>query len=126
MNKHIFLRVWAIVAGILFVGTIIAASGWGLRVAWGVGLGGLWNLANIWCLAQLVNAWLGSQTSRRRVLQWLFVKCALLYILVVGLLQHPDISLIGFGVGFTVVLMGTVIVLALRAQHLFVPLSHDR
>jgi len=84
----------------------------------GVLAGALWNLASLWCLTQLLRAWLGPHPSRRRVLLWLLVKFPLFYLLVFVLLRHPAISIVGFGVGFTLVLllvMGWVIRQSQRA-----------
>jgi len=126
MNERMIRQVWVWAAGLLIAVASMAAAGWGLRIGWSVGLGGVWNLANLWCLSQLLQAWLGPQASRRRVIQWLLIKFPVLYLLVVGLLQHPDLSVVGFGVGFTVVLMGAVVSLALSSRHLVTPTSHER
>lgn len=67
--------------------------------------GALWNLASVWCLIQLLQAWMGPHPSRRRALLWLLVKFPLLYLLVFVLLRHPAISIVGFGVGFSLVLV---------------------
>ena len=74
----------------------------------GVLAGATWNLASLWCLTRLLRAWLGPQPSRRRVLLWLLVKFPLLYLLVFLLLRQPAISVVGFGVGFSLALLVVV------------------
>ncbi|MBI3088287.1 MAG: hypothetical protein HYY91_05325 [Candidatus Omnitrophica bacterium] len=70
----------------------------------GASTGAVWSLASAWCLARVFRAWLGPRPSRRRVVMWLLVKFPLLYALMVMLLRQPAVSVIGFGVGFTLVL----------------------
>ena len=77
--------------------------------------GGLWNLANLWCLTRLLLAWLGPQASRRRVVGWLLIKFPLLYAMAFFLLRVPDSSALGFGIGFTLVLF---VSLGWYAKHL--------
>ena len=106
-------------------------------LALGVLAGGLWNLANLYCLTRLLTAWLGpprpaghdgrgGRRSTRRVVGWLLVKFIALYFLAFALLRLPGVSPVGFGVGFTVVLIGAVWLLALRARRLVPPVAHDR
>ena len=92
----------------------------------GVLVGGLWNLANLYCLTRLLTAWLGPRRSTRRVVGWLLVKFIALYFLAFALLRLPGVSPVGFGVGFTVVLIGAIWLLALRARRLVPPVAHDR
>jgi hypothetical protein len=75
------------------------------NIALGIAAGALWNLASLWCLARLLKAWLGPTPSTRRVVGWLLVKFPLLYTLIVLLFQVPSLSLAGFGVGFSLVLI---------------------
>ena len=92
--------------------SVLSAAGvatwWDARLALGVLAGGLWNAASLWCLASLLNAWLGPVPSQRRVIGWLAVKFPLLYVLAFGALKLPSVSLIGFGIGFTVTLVAVM------------------
>ena len=120
--------------GILLAGlvaTAIAAMGgapFGVQVALGILAGGLWNVANVWCLARALGVWLSPKLApRRHQIGWFIVKFPLLYAAVFGLVQLPGISLMGFGIGFLVVIMATVFVAlkALTPVHRFVS-SHGR
>jgi hypothetical protein len=71
----------------------------------GLLVGGLWNAINLWCLAHLLRAWIGPRPSRRKVLGWLVVKFPLWYAVAIVLLRQPRISMVGFGAGFTLVLL---------------------
>lgn len=71
-------------------------------------VGGVWNLASLWCLMQVVRAWLGPQPSTRRAVLWLLVKFPLLYLLIFVLLRSPTISIVGFGIGFSMVLLAVM------------------
>ncbi len=90
------------------------------RAAFGIFAGGGWNVLSFWCLAQLLDAWTGPQRSRRRVILWLVVKCPLLYGLAYALVCSPQVSLVGFGVGFSVVLLVMVGGFVWGAQRLIV------
>ncbi len=127
-------------AGGALAAVALAWCTWGPRVALSIAAGGAWNLASLFCLAQLLGAWLGpprppgppflnagagadgksrgGQPSRRRAILWLLVKFPLLYLFVFGLLRAPSVSLIGFGAGFTVVLAGAVAGFALQNRRL--------
>lgn len=94
----------------------VAVPIWGGGAALGIVAGGGWNLASLWCLAQLLDAWLGPHRSTRRVIGWLLIKFPLLYAVAYGLLRLPGVSLIGFSVGFTAVLAAAVALLAISAQ----------
>jgi hypothetical protein len=126
MNERFFMQLWCVVAGILLIPVAAAGTLAGAHMALSVFVGGVWNLVNLWCLAHLLNAWLGPQRSRRRALGWLLVKFPLLYAVVFLLLRYSGVSLLGFGVGFTVVLVGALTLLAIRSRQLFAPVSHDR
>ena len=102
------------------------AAAWGGSTTLGVAAGGAWNLASLWCLAQLLGAWLGPQPSRRRALLWLFMKFPLLYAAVFALLRLPGISAAGFGIGFTLVLVGAIAWLTVHAQRLAGSRSYGR
>jgi len=110
------------------IATLIAWR-WDARAAISVVAGAAWNLASLWCLAQMLAAWLGSSQSadrdsrggrslRRRAIGWLLVKFPLLYVLIVFLFRSPAISLVAFSIGFSVVLMTAVIGLALPSRRL--------
>jgi len=117
MHNRIPHVVWCAAALSTLVASAIA---WpvDLRAAAGVLAGGAWNLASVWCLAHLLNAWLGPRPSRRRAIGWLMVKFPLLYLLVFALLRSPAISLIGFGIGFSLVLAVVVGWFALNVKRL--------
>ena len=118
MNEAVLKSLWKVAAAALIL-LGIAAVWWGPRAAVGVFSGGAWNLANLWCLTRLLAAWLGPQRSTKRVVGWLVVKFPLLYLLVFQLLRHPAMSIVAFGVGFTIVLLTAVTFLAVRAREMF-------
>lgn len=80
------------------------AGSFNARVLTGVAAGAAWNFASLWCLINLLSAWLGPQPSRRRALGWLVVKFPVLYALAVLLVRHAQVSVLGFSVGFTAVM----------------------
>ena len=86
-------------------------------LALGLLAGGLWHLASLGCLAQVLAAWLGPRPSRRRAVLWLLPKIAL-YGGAFQLMQWPALSPLGFGLGFTLVLMTVLTVFAVSAQRL--------
>ena len=94
----------------------VATILWNARAAVGVVTGGLWSLANLWCLERLLSAWLRPQPSRRRALGWVLVKFPLLYFIAFMLLRASFMSLVGFGIGFTVVLAVAIWRFTLRAR----------
>ena len=102
---------------------VAAAPIWGARAGLGIAVGGGWNLLSLWCLAQLLSTWLGPQRSTRRVVWWLLMKFPLLYAAAYGLLRIPFVSLVGFSVGFTAVLVTAVVVLMFHAQRSIMPVS---
>ena len=114
------------VATLVLVCCVAAAWRWGLHAALGVFAGGAWNLASLWCLVQLLNAWLGPAPSRKRVWGWLLVKFPLLYFLAFGLLWTKAVSAVGFGVGFSVVLLVILTGMACQAKHLVITRPHGR
>lgn len=79
-----------------------------------VAAGAAWNLASLFCLRQLLRAWLGPQPSQRRAVAWVLVKFPLLYALVVFFFRSPQLSIVGFSLGFSVVL---AVAMALFARH---------
>ena len=84
-------------------------------LAIGVAAGVAWNGASLWCLTQLLRAWLGPQPSRRRAIIWVVVKFPLLYALTFFLLRNAKVSIVGFGIGFSVVLFAAIGVLWWKA-----------
>jgi hypothetical protein len=95
-------------AGILLASSAIALFGWGAHAGWGLLAGGVWNLVNLWCLSRLLAAWLGPQRSTARVVRWLVIKFPLLYGVAWLLLSRAWVSMVGFGVGFTLVLLAAL------------------
>ena len=94
----------------------VATLLWNARAAVGVIAGGFWNLANLWCLERLLSAWLRPQPARRRALGWVLVKFPLLYLVAFMLFRASFMSLVGFGIGFTVVLAVAIWWFAVRAR----------
>ncbi len=95
------------------------------NLALGIAAGALWNLASLWCLARVLNAWLGPKPSTRRVVGWLFVKFPLLYTLIILLFRVPSLSLAGFGAGFSLVLIAAG-ALMVRGAVRSIPSPHVR
>ena len=87
----------------------------------GVAVGGAWSLASLWCLTRLLASWLGPQRSTRQVVGWLVVKFPLLYLLAFWLMRRPAVSFLGFGVGFSVVLVTAIAGLAIHARRIIPP-----
>jgi len=92
----------------------------------GVLAGGAWNLASLWCLTQLVRAWLGPQPSRRRAIVWLAVKFPLLYAAIFLIFHRGMVSIVGFSIGFSVVLMVAIGWLWWKTQRHVAMGSHGR
>ena len=105
----------------LLLGNVLAALGWGARAGIGVLVGGVWNLASLWCLTRLLDAWCGSHPSHRRVIGWLLVKFPLLYLAVILLFVKRAVPLPAFGAGFTIVLVVAVASLAASMRSLAKP-----
>lgn len=108
MNRTTLLTSGAVAAVIVAVSSVVVAFLWGAPLAIGMLVGGAWHLASLWCLASLLAAWLGPQRSQRTVLGWLLVKFPLLYGAAILLLRHPSMSIAGFALGFTVVLVAVI------------------
>lgn len=125
MSESVLRRLWKVAAGVLVL-PVLAATPWGARAALGVFAGGVWNLANLWCLTRLLGGWLSSQRSKRLVVGWLLVKFPLLYAAAFLMLRHPAVSMIGFGIGFSVVLVTAVCILARHAREMVTPAPHGR
>ena len=84
----------------------------------GIAAGVVWNVASLWCLSQMLGAWLGPRRSTRRALGWLLVKFPLLYAVIVLVFLKRAVSVVGFGIGFTVVLCGAVVAMASQARRM--------
>lgn len=116
---------------ILWVGLVATAltaligRSWGLSMALGIAAGGLWNVANLWCLAKALHAWLQETPTTRRTVLWVLVKFPLLYGAAIALLLKPTISPIGFAIGFSVILATCVIMILLSSFRL-TPVLHGR
>lgn len=123
MGDAFIRRLWRLGSTLLLVSGGLAGSFYGIRGALGVLSGGFWNLINLWCLQNLLNAWLGTTRSTRRVVGWIVLKFLFLYGLVVLLLRHPAISLMGFGIGFTIILISAIGIFAVQARGLIVTVS---
>ena len=91
-----------------------------------VAAGALWNGASLFCLRQLLRAWLGPQPSTRRAIAWVLVKFPLLYVLILFLFRSPGLSIVGFSLGFSVVLAAAIALLACRALPLGRAPTHVR
>jgi hypothetical protein len=100
--------------------------GFGSRIAIGVAAGGAWNLFSFFCLANLLRAWLGPKPSMKRAIGWLLIKFPCLYAAAVLLFVRREISLIAFGVGFTVVLASAAAFLLLQASRCMLRPVHGR
>jgi hypothetical protein len=117
---------------VLYAAAALAAGGLiarlqGATMLAGVLVGAAWNFASLWCLARMLAAWLGPRASRRRALSWLLVKFPLLYLLGFVILRDRSVSIVGFGIGFTIVLAAALVALTVRTQRLLAPVkSHGR
>lgn len=81
----------------------------------GAAAGALWNLLNLWGLRRLSAVWMERGTSRGRAFAWVLVKFPCWYAVAVWLLTQSRVSPVGFGIGFTAVLVVAAI-LAMRAS----------
>ena len=117
MTERPWWPLWGAAAGLLLIGAGVL-SFWSRQAALGVLAGGGWNAASLWSLRRMLGAWLGPRPSWRRALGWLFVKFPCLYLLAFALLRLPTISAMGFGVGFTIVLLLGIVWGARQAMRL--------
>lgn len=103
----------------------------------GLAVGAAWNAVNLWCLTRGLRAWLSAaaatpggpgapRPSRRRAVAWLLVKFPLLYGIAFAILRARLVSLVGFGLGFLLVLVLAIARFALAAQRLTLSQSHGR
>jgi len=126
MTEHPEQLLWPVPTTAAIAAAILALAVGGAPMAGGVLAGGLWNVANLWCLMRLLSTWLTPQPSTRRVLAWAAIKFPLLYLIAVAIFRYLSVSLVGFGIGFTVVLGSAVAVLAIHARQLVRPIAHGR
>lgn len=82
----------------------------------GIGFGILWNLANVWCLKRLLGCWTGDNPSWKKAAVWAMVKFPALYATAYFVLRDGTVSLLGFSLGFTVVLIATCATLVARGR----------
>ncbi len=122
-DRAVLRKLWVIAASALVIAAL-PAWGWGPRAVGSVLAGGLWNLASLWCLSRLLGAWLRPDPHRRVVLGWLALKGALLALLIGVVLRAPWLSFIGFGIGFTIVLIVIVASFAWHARQLVAGQPH--
>ncbi len=109
MNEKTKSRIIRFSAISLAPAAVIAAAGFGARTAAGVVIGGVWNLASLWCLTQMLQAWIGPRPSQRRVIGWLLVKFPLLYAGIFLIFQTKAVPFGAFSVGFTLVLLVAIV-----------------
>lgn len=123
-DRPVKWNLWSVAAAVLVIASLPAWR-WGPRMVASMLVGGLWNVGSLWCLSNLLGAWLRPEPSRRQALGWLLAKCAWIGLLAVVVLRAPWLSFIGFGAGLTVVLMVVVLGLGLKANRL-ASQSHGR
>lgn len=107
----------AIVGISLSVVAGLAGLYWSPTVAIGVFVGAIWNFLNLICLTQGLTVWFDLNDNRldyRPRSRWykigLFVvKFPLLYGSAIWLLMNPQVSKVGFGSGFTVMIVAAMI-----------------
>ena len=126
MSDRALNRLCVIGAAATSAAALIANLAGASAPALGILVGGLWNLLSLWCLARLLKTWLGPQHSSRRALGWLLVKFPLLYALLFVAFRHQAVSLLGFGIGFTLVLAVALGVLGASSRQAFGVRSHGR
>lgn len=81
----------------------------------GIVAGGAWSLVNLWGLTRISTVWL-RQAHRGRTLAWFLFKFPCLYAIAMYLLTRPAVSPMGFGIGFTVMLVAAGVVTMRRAR----------
>jgi hypothetical protein len=124
MSERVFRQLAGFAAAIT---TLAAASALRLDpvLALGIAAGGCWGLANLWCLARVLNAWLGAH-SRRRAITWLLVKLAVLYPVAIATLSADPRLSPGFGLGFGVALVVVIAGIAWNVRRAAAVSSHGR
>jgi hypothetical protein len=123
MIERIVVAAWRVAAVVVGI-TAAATALWHPRIAGGIVAGGAWNLISLWCLSRMLLAWLGPSPSVRRAVLWVTLKSGL-YAFAFCLLRQPAVSSVGFGIGFSLVLITMLGGLAINAQRL-VPARHGR
>jgi hypothetical protein len=118
MTDRILKQFFKIALSLTAISFVFTAAVAGRDTAIGLLAGGAWNLTSLLVLSQLLNAWLGPNRSNRRVVGWLLVKFPLLYLAFFAMYQFKVVSLIGFGIGFTVVLAAAVGTFAVHAMRM--------
>ncbi len=108
MNEKIKNNIARLSGAGLILAVVIAAPLFGARTAAGIIVGGAWNLASLWCLTRMLQAWIGPQPSQRRAIIWLLMKFPLLYAAIFFIFQTKIVSFSSFSVGFTLVLLITL------------------
>ena len=81
-----------IALAVLAAPSVLAAAVGHRALALGVLAGSVWNLANLWCLAHLMGAWLGARHFSRPALGWLLLK-GILYGLAIWMLYTREASI---------------------------------
>lgn len=122
MTERTVLHAWRLAAAILAASALPLLL-WQPRLAASLLVGGAWNLASLWCLIRVLSAWIGPSASRRRAIAWLVVKLGGLYPLAWLMLRHPAMSALGFGLGFSLVLLVILAYVVWAAQR---TISHGR
>lgn len=105
MDGQTQAKILKISAAALAATAALAFLGWGISSAAGVLAGGAWHLSSLWCLAKMLNAWLGPKPSQKKAVAWVLVKFPLLYFAVFALFQNRLVPFAAFSVGFSVVLL---------------------
>ncbi len=106
-------NLWAVSASTLWIAAAVAAGFGRAQLATSLLAGGAWHLASLWCLVRLLSAWTGAK--RWPAVGWCLVKFPLLYLGVFALLRLPGLSAVGFGVGFSLVLVCAIVWLMTQA-----------
>lgn len=126
MTDRTVLRIAATAGGLCLVAAGVVAGVGAWHTAGGILAGVGWNAANLWCLVRLVRAWLGPNPSTPRLIGWGVVKVLVLYGSAIALLRHPGFPILGFTVGFTVVLAVAMGFLIVRPPAAIVNAPHGR
>ncbi len=116
MNEKAKNNAARLIAVGLTIAALVTFMGFGAHAAAGVILGGVWNLASLWCLTRMLQAWLGPNPSQRRVIVWLLVKFPLLYAAIFLVFHTRIVSFQAFTAGFSVVLVGALAAILIRAR----------
>lgn len=98
----------------------------GAQCVMGMVSGIVWDLASLGCLSRLLHAWLAPRRAQRRALGWGFAKAVLLGLLVYLFTRVSPSFIMGFGLGFTLVLLAAMGWFVLRAQRAFAIRSYGR